>query len=97
METIKNFKEMLKSDENLNVEYKKLVVSKNSDAIISFMKNNGVSVEDIKDLANRELSDDELDRVTGGFSWSDLWNTLLSKSPCAQCPNAKCPDCPTKS
>ncbi|MEA2049198.1 MAG: Nif11-like leader peptide family natural product precursor [Campylobacterota bacterium] len=66
METIKKFEEMLKADTNLALEYQKLTEDKNSETVVNFMKTHGVSDEDIKDLINRELSDDELDGVAGG-------------------------------
>ncbi|MEA2051128.1 MAG: Nif11-like leader peptide family RiPP precursor, partial [Campylobacterota bacterium] len=66
METIKKFEEMLKADENLALEYQKLTEDKDSEAVVNFMKAYGVSDEDIKELINRELSDDELDGVAGG-------------------------------
>ncbi|MEA2049199.1 MAG: hypothetical protein U9O56_00480, partial [Campylobacterota bacterium] len=47
---------------------------KDSEAVVNFMKAYGVSDEDIKELINRELSDDELDGVAGGVA-------ALSSSP----------------
>ena len=63
MNTIKKFEDMLKADENLALEYSKMVETKDREAILDFLKTHGVSDEDIK---NQELSDDELDGVAGG-------------------------------
>ena len=72
METIKKFEEMLKLDENLNLEYKNIIDTKDSEKMISFMKVHGVSIEDINFLLNGELSDDDLNNVAGGFPGEGL-------------------------
>lgn len=75
MKTIKKFEQILKADENLSVEYQSLVETKDSEKIVKFMKNHGVSDDDIKALKNKELNDDELDGITGGWSWSWRWSS----------------------
>ena len=66
MKTIEKFGKLLKADDSLSVEYKKLLDSKDEEKIIGFMKTHGVSQEDLETLKNKELSDDELDGVAGG-------------------------------
>ncbi|MEA2051131.1 MAG: hypothetical protein U9O56_10455 [Campylobacterota bacterium] len=63
METIKKFEEMLETNENLALEYQKLVVDKDSEAVVNFMKTHGVS-----DEVSDEVSDDDLDGVSGGMT-----------------------------
>ena len=67
MKTIEKFGKLLKSDESLHSEYKKLIDSKDEEKIVGFMKTHGVSQEDLETLKNRELSEHELDSVAGGF------------------------------
>ena len=67
---------MLKADENLALEYSKMVETKDREAILDFLKTHGVSDEDIK---NQELSDDELDRVVGGGKFMDWWQAGVDR------------------
>jgi len=64
--TVLKFINKLKSDKDLAAKYTEIIALNDEQAITGFMKDHGVSDEDIKSLLNRELSDKELDEVNGG-------------------------------
>ncbi|MFH1886175.1 MAG: Nif11-like leader peptide family RiPP precursor [Pseudomonadota bacterium] len=83
METLKAFVEKVKGDENLQREMAVLSEKKDQDALDAFMKEQGVSEEDIQLLAAQqqtmttggELSDEMLEMVAGGGCWSNVGGT----------------------
>ncbi|MFH1886176.1 MAG: Nif11-like leader peptide family RiPP precursor [Pseudomonadota bacterium] len=90
METLKTFVEKVQGDESLQKEMAALSEKKDQDAINAFMKEQGVSEEDIRLLAAQqqamttggELSDEMLEMVAGGGCWSKVPNIGNSGSTC---------------
>ena len=78
MDTVKHFLEKVKADEELQKKMIALAENQNKDAFYTFMKENGVSGEDIAILEKQqeyfettgELNDEMLANVSGGGCWS---------------------------
>ena len=87
--TVLEFINKLKSDKDLAAKYAEVVTADDIQTKINFMKEHGVSDEDIKSLSNKELSDGDLDGINGGtgnveisISWNpDIDNFMLNQIP----------------
>jgi len=79
--TIEEFLKKLESDETLATQYKDLVERKDEVSLREFMKENGVTDEDLEKAKteideNGELNDELLENVVGGVSHGllgDAW------------------------
>ena len=81
-ESLKAFVDKIKTDESLQKELMALAAKKDMDATATFLKEKGVSEEDVEaftklqdnltTVKDAELDDETLEMVAGGDCWSDV-------------------------